>query len=966
MQTIDNHAGCTARRLPGRSARGSAVPVAGVPVAGRSFVGRGAELALLRDLLAGLGAGIGGLLLVVGEQGIGKSSLLRVGLEAGSAGCQALWAAAGELERQIPLRLMEECLGAAVPEPVPQPGGTSTSTVGVFAGDAVLAGVERMLARVDRLCAVSPVVLVTEDLHWADEASVLVWSRLARAVGQVPLLLVGSYRPGTGREDLDRLHRGVLARHGNVVELGLLPDAEVAELVGGLVAGSPGQRLTELMGHAGGNPMYAHELADSLVRDGQVAVASGVAEMVAVTAPVRVPVSLDAAIGKRLAGLAEDTVRVLRWAAVLGAEFSVTDLEVVSGQSVGDLMEMIGTALRAGVLAEAGTRLEFRHGLIRQALYEGLPSAQRGAMHIEAARALATAGAAAGRVASQLAAAQQAAGPDGELASDWAASWLATAAPVLNYRAPQVAAELFRGVLAALADDDDRREILQANLATVSFLLLRSEQVEQIAGRLAATARDPVRAAEMAWLLAYSRMRTGCVTGADSVIEAALTRLGRTPATARLIALRAMILLILGKFDESAKASDEALVTAEKSGDRLAAGYAHHARSMVAMMHRNLQAGLDHTAQALAVIGGDLQASDLRVLVMANRIGLLSEMDRQQDAAAEGREALTLAEQAGTPRIATARAALADLYLTGGQWDDALAELEPAVGLPGPDYLPLLIHGTISLIAAHRDDGQTAEDHLGRIRDELLSSPAAPANLHFLQLAQAAVAERAGRPDEAIEVLAAALAPGAMPGRSLLLLPLVRLTLAAGDTATAANAAAAAREEAEREPLRRRLVIADQCTGLVAGDAAAVLAAAKYYQATGRVPDQAAALEDAAALMARQGDAAAARRALASALELYEELGAAWDVRRASARLREYGIRRTRAVSQRRPQTGWEALTPTETKVASLVAEGRSNPHIAAQLFLSRNTVQTHVSHILTKLGARSRADVIRVAMDQA
>ena len=68
-----------------------------------------------------------------------------------------------------------------------------------------------MLAKVDRLCAVSPVVLVTEDLHWADEASVLVWSRLARAVGQVPLLLVGTYRPGTGRENLDRLHRGVAA-----------------------------------------------------------------------------------------------------------------------------------------------------------------------------------------------------------------------------------------------------------------------------------------------------------------------------------------------------------------------------------------------------------------------------------------------------------------------------------------------------------------------------------------------------------------------------------------------------------------------------------------------------------------------------------------------------------------------------------------------------------------------------------
>jgi DNA-binding NarL/FixJ family response regulator len=724
------------------------------------------------------------------------------------------------------------------------------------------------------------------------------------------------------------------------------------------------------MTHAGGNPLYAHELADSLVSDGQVEVAGGVAEIVAGCTPALMPVSLEAAIRKRLAGLAQETIRALRWAAVLGAEFTVTDLEVASGQSVGDLMGMIGAALRAGVLADAGTRLEFRHGLIRQALYEGMPPALQASMHIQAARALAATGAAAERVASQLAAAQQASGPGAELASDWAANWLAKAAPVLNYRAPRVTAELLHGVLAQLADDDDRREILQANLATVSFLLLRPEQVEQIAGPLTTTARDPVRAAEMTWLLAYSRMRTGRVAEADSVIETALDQLGRTPKAARLLALRAMTLLLLGHFDESATAAEAALAAAERSGDRLAAGYAHHARTFSMFRDRQLQAMLDMTGQALAAIGDDLQASDLKVLVMANRIGLLSEMDRRQEAVAAARETLTLAEQAGTPRIATARQVLADLYLTAGQWDDALAELEPAVGLPGPDYLPLLIHGTIALIAAHRDDGQLAEEHLGCIPDELLNHPAAPANMHFVLLARAAVAERAGRRDDAARVLAAALCPGQLedlsPNRLMLLLPLVRLMLETGDTASAAKAAVAARKEAEREPLRIRVVIADQCSSLVAGDAAAALTAAEYYEVTGRVPDQAAALEDAAALMARQGDATAARRALATSLELYEELGATWDVSRAVARLREYGIRRTRAISAHRPQTGWGSLTPTETKVASLVAEGQSNPDIAAQLFLSRNTVQTHVSHILTKLGARSRAEVIRMAMQRS
>src|SRR6202020_226517 len=147
------------------------------------FVGSADEVGLLRDLLAAHRAGAGG-------------------------GCVVVGGAADDLWQWFPLRLMAECIGAAR-----SPGGGVTdSGGGAFGGDAVLAEMERLLAAVDRLCAVSPVVLVAEDLQWADEASVLVWHRLSRAVGQLPLLLVGSSWPGTGREDLDRLRRGVADR----------------------------------------------------------------------------------------------------------------------------------------------------------------------------------------------------------------------------------------------------------------------------------------------------------------------------------------------------------------------------------------------------------------------------------------------------------------------------------------------------------------------------------------------------------------------------------------------------------------------------------------------------------------------------------------------------------------------------------------------------------------------------------
>jgi DNA-binding CsgD family transcriptional regulator len=143
-----------------------------------------------------------------------------------------------------------------------------------------------------------------------------------------------------------------------------------------------------------------------------------------------------------------------------------------------------------------------------------------------------------------------------------------------------------------------------------------------------------------------------------------------------------------------------------------------------------------------------------------------------------------------------------------------------------------------------------------------------------------------------------------------------------------------------------------------------LLAAAAYYESTGRAFDRAEALEDAAALLADRGDLRAARRAFAEAISLYGVLDAEWDLHRADARLRRYDIRRGRAGRRRvRPAQGWDALTPTETKIAYLVADGRSNPEIAAELFLSRNTVQTHVSHILAKLGARSRAEIIRQAL---
>ncbi len=884
---------------------------------------------------------------------------------------------ADELRQGFPLGLLVECLGAAGRRVVAEGVGAGERRWGlggpVLSGDPVLAGAERLLGLVDRLCAVSPVVVAAEDLQWADEASLVVWRRLARAVGQLPLLVVGSVRPVPGRDDLAALARGVAAAGGVVVELGPLAAGEVAELASGLVGAVPGRRLAGVLARAGGNPLYVAELAGALLRDGRVAVSGGVAELSGEPGAVRVPVSLAAAIGERLAGLALEAVGVLRWAAVLGSEFSVTDLGLVTGWSAGELAGVMEAAVAAGVVAQAGPRLGFRHGLIRQVLYEGVPEPVREALHVQAARALAGAGAPAERVAAQLVAAQLVAAPRvaaPQADEDWVWGWLSEAAPVLAYRAPQVAAELLRRALAQLPEEDPRRERLEAGLVRVAFLLVADEEVERVARPLVARTADPDRAAEAAWLLAYTLARTGRLGESAAVAEAGLARPGISETwAARLRARQAITLAALGQWDRAAEIAGQALAGAERAGDRFAAGYALLALAFVAYSRRDHAAMLGHIGRALAAIGDDPQTTDLRLLLLANRASALGDLDRLAEAGAAIREALALAERAGTPRMVVICTSAAEHYLEVGQWDDALAVLETAAALPGPDYLPIMLHGQVALIAGHRDDPATAEEHLAAVRDQEIGSVHHRAMAYRLLLARALAAERAGRPGEAVAVLAPCLDRGVaedMPDRYLLLPSLARVALAAGDAGTAAAAAQAAADEAEREPMPARTAAAGHCRGLVEGDPALVLAAAAYYQSAGRSPGRAQALEDAAVLLAGRGDLPAARRAFGDAARIYADLGAAWDLGRADTRLRRYGIRRGRGGRRAGPAQGWDALTPTEIKIARLVAAGRSNPDIAAELFLSRNTVQTHISHILAKLGAHSRAEIIRQALQHA
>src|SRR5712691_2674372 len=148
----------------------------------------------------------------------------------------------------------------------------------------------------------------------------------------------------------------------------------------------------------------------------------------------------------------------LQTAALLGGRFTVTDLAVLTRQPVLDLAASLQEAVTAGILAASGPELAFRHPLIRQFLYEGMPAALRTALHAEAARELAATGADALSVAQQLLAA-------GRPGGGWARAWLVQTAPLLVTRAPQLTADLLQRELAQTPSGDGSWDGLMASLA---------------------------------------------------------------------------------------------------------------------------------------------------------------------------------------------------------------------------------------------------------------------------------------------------------------------------------------------------------------------------------------------------------------------------------------------------------------------------------------------------------------------
>jgi hypothetical protein len=601
-------------------------------------------MSTLKTLVDQVAIGRGSVGWVGGEPGIGKSTLIKAMIaDALASGCAVARGAGEELMQAFPLRLWSECLGVSGKSSDP----ARVEIASLLRGEAgesgtmdpVLAAGERLLALVDRLCSAGPLVLVLEDLHWADEPSLLLWNRLARSVDQIPLLLVGTSRPVPYRPTVERLRSIARERVGAYLELGTLDHGDVVDMAGRLAAGAPGPKLSEELLRAGGNPLYVRELVEALVRDGLVEVINGVAELRAGAGAT--PASLTAAIGRRLVFLTDDTIKALRMAALLGKEFDVGHWQVVTDRSAPELADAAEEATAAGVVTEAGQYLAFRHDVIRQVLVDQIPMPVRAGLHRHAAQQLARAGASVDVVAGHLVAAP------GSI-DGWVAEWLAQSSESMLYGAPEVSAELLTRVVDALERSDQHWVLLASRLARVLFRLGRGEQCEDVAGELLRHTTDVELSAELRALMLRSAGRARRYEDALALGELALAD-EQLPLRwrARLGAWPPMALALLGRQEQARARALDALRDAQGSADPLAVGYALHTLVYVSRYAHWLFAPIK---AALAGLADDAESMDLRLLLMQDRIGGLFASGRSAEAQAGTGEVLVMAERAGTLR----------------------------------------------------------------------------------------------------------------------------------------------------------------------------------------------------------------------------------------------------------------------------------------------------------------------------
>ncbi|MFU9034657.1 MULTISPECIES: ATP-binding protein [unclassified Streptomyces] len=928
------------------------------------LLGRATELAQLSRLAESTLAGEGQAGFVVGEAGLGKTAVLeQAAADARRMGIRVLYGRAQSLAEPCPFAFISSCLRI---EESPSDDRRAQAAE-VLRGDAryglpgarseaagaAAATIEALVGLVEDLCAQGPLALFLDDLQWADAASVAVLHKLVRSVHQLPLLVVGAHRPLPGAGDVDRLSRNRITGNHTLLELAPLDAQAVAALLTELCGREAGPRLRRMVEGAAGNPLYITELIAALQREH--AIETGDDSMAEIAAGCSLP-PLTALVTHRLRYLRDDVLQMLRIVSVLGASCTTAELAAVADIPIRDLLTIMAEAEASGLLTDSGPFLGFRHEIIRHALHDAVPGPLRAMLHTRAAQCLAESGAAPEHVAEHLL--------NGVPSPDFLITWLEGAAARLTTRAPAMALRLITTALEIGDPTDAGYGHLPLHHAIAQLSSGHLAEAEESARSALAKAPEPGLECLLRWIviqaafargrpdLALAEARAGCRSPDLPAIE-----------RVRLQAFSAVCLFALGDLTEAGAVASRARCVADEAGDGFALASALHVLAAKRFLETPDAEAVELARQATRLTPDTMHPAQwlgLQLSLGNCYIDLDLGPDARQTLAAVRRPA----ERTGGVFLPWYHLSCALLAFHSGRWDDALAEV--AAGLDHGGQVASMsraLRAVAAVIAVHRGRRPDAEAHLKATLPEIDNVTVA-AFYEYLPLCAGALLDEAqGDAERAYARLAEAFDEGVghLPGRLILgfLTPdLVRLALARGHHENARRYAAAAQQRAEHSGGLYHLGDAYRCQGLLNEDPDLLMEAVRCYRNAPRPLNAAHTCTDAAEILARRGRPDEARLLLDQALETYTQLGAVWDVTQATSRLRAVAVRRGSHRARTGVRDGWQALTHTERLVAEHVAEGCSNPEIAARLSIARSTVSTHVSSILRKLAMTSRVEI--------
>jgi DNA-binding SARP family transcriptional activator/tetratricopeptide (TPR) repeat protein len=451
------------------------------------LTGRRAEMAVVEGALRETMGGRGSFVLVTGEPGLGKTRLVQEGRKlflarAGARGKLPVWleGRGASYSSATPYGLYQQLLASWIGVAADQPPAVLQPVLeralrSATGSTELLAPLARMMglpagaelgrmgpeelrrtifaalhALISRLVASGPAVLALEDLHWADPTSLHLTSHLARLAASRPLLVLATSRPGPDLAGFDE--------YGQVRRLTLrpLPAEAQRELVLSLIGGPvSAEALATVLASADGNPLFLEERLSSLLETKALRDEDGTWRL-GDTAGTDIPQVLERLVLSRVDRLSPAARDVVRAASVLGAEFSLPALTAVCGAD-----EPPAAAVRelraSDLIHEADAMYRFRHALIKDAIYQGLPRAERRQLHGRAAWALEAATAGSAEAAAVLGGHFAAAGEDEhavrylELAGDYATDVFANGEAITSYRGALAIAP-DAGLLAKLAN----------------------------------------------------------------------------------------------------------------------------------------------------------------------------------------------------------------------------------------------------------------------------------------------------------------------------------------------------------------------------------------------------------------------------------------------------------------------------------------------------------------------------------